>query len=42
MTEVIAWAYLLAARYNVDLEKAMWAWVAEIEAKAKQKNVRNS
>ncbi len=36
MTEVIAWAYLLGQRYNVDLEKAMWAWVAEREGEAEK------
>jgi len=42
MTEVIAWAYLLGQRYGVDLEKAMWTWVAECKQKAKLKNVSNS
>jgi NTP pyrophosphatase (non-canonical NTP hydrolase) len=36
MTEVIAWAYLLGQRYNVDLEKAMWAWVAERKEEAEK------
>jgi len=38
MTEVIAWAYLLGQRYGVDLEKAMWSWVADMEQKARIKN----
>lgn len=39
MTEVIAWAYLLATRYKVDLEKAMWAWVAEIQSTVRSEYV---
>jgi hypothetical protein len=40
MTEVIAWAYLLAWRYKVDLEKAMWAWVAERKEEAEKRGSR--
>jgi len=41
MTEVIAWAYVLGQRYRVDLEKAMWAWVAERKAEAEKRGARN-
>lgn len=41
MTEVIAWAYLLANRYNVDLEKAMWSWVAERREEALKNGSRD-
>lgn len=41
MTEVIAWAYLLGRRYNVDLEKAMWAWVAERKEEAEKRGTGN-
>jgi len=40
MTEVIAWAYLLAGRYKVDHEKAMWAWVAERKEEALKNGAR--
>ena len=40
MTEVIAWAYLLARRYKVDHEKAMWAWVAERKEEALKNGAR--
>jgi NTP pyrophosphatase (non-canonical NTP hydrolase) len=33
-TEVIAWAYLLADRYNADLSKALWVWLTSIQEKA--------
>ena len=41
MTEVIAWAYLLSQRYGVDLEKAMWSWVAEREQEALKNGARH-
>ena len=41
MTEVIAWAYLLGQRYNVDLEKAMWAWVAERKEEAEKRGAKH-
>jgi len=40
MTEVIAWAYLLARRYKVDHENAMWAWVAERKEEALKNGAR--
>jgi hypothetical protein len=41
MTEVIAWAYLLAQRYKVDHEKAMWSWVAECKEGALKNGARH-